>query len=266
MLPLWFDGRLVERGDACLAVLTDPTRELVCCTTARVTGGAPRHAAAHRTRLGRDAATLGAGRVDPEALTALWSELSAAAFGPGPNEEGIIRVEAHPGSGDDALLYGVPRPLDNEQPTWRALRSPTVHPGPGPHAGAKLVHFEAYEYARAHSATFGVDESLLFDSQGRLVEGARSSLVVVNAGGRPATPALTLGAVRGIGLSLARDATDGIEVAEIREAELHEAREVIALNAVRGARAIVEYGGKPVGNGRPGEWAARLGELLAKAP
>jgi branched-subunit amino acid aminotransferase/4-amino-4-deoxychorismate lyase len=57
---------------------------------------------------------------------------------------------------------------------------------------------------------------------------------------------------------------------EIAETELHrrtleKARELIAVNAVRGSRPVIELDGKPVGDGRAGPAALRLRENLASA-
>lgn len=263
MLPLWFDGRLVKRGDPCLEVLCDATQRAICCTTARVVEGRPRHEAAHRARLARDAAALGAGEIDDGALTQAWADLSQAAFGGG---DGIIRLEAHPSrAGDRAHLLGTPREIGKEAARWRALRVPTPHPGPGPHGGAKLVHLAEYEHARAYSMTFGMDESLLFDREDRLIEGARSNVIVVTRDGRVLTPAFEQGAVRGVALGVLLASVSEITPAEVRVDELREARELIAVNAVRGARPIVEFDEKPVGDGRAGPWAARFDQQLRTA-
>ncbi|MDP6977565.1 MAG: aminotransferase class IV [Myxococcota bacterium] len=263
MLPLWFDGRIVERGDPCLSVLSDPTERPVCCTAARVRGGRVRHEAAHRARLTRDAMTLGAGRVDDDRLTEAWAQLSEAAFG-AAGAEGIIRIEAHPSEdGEAAHLLGTPREVGDEPTTWKAISCPTPHPGPGAHRGAKLVHFPAYEAARAHSASAGVDEGLLFNGIDHVVEGARSNLVVVRSDGSVVTPDPKLGAVRGVGLSVLQGAIAEIKPAAVTRDELRAARELIAVNAVRGARAIVEVDAAPVGDGKPGDWAARLDAVLS---
>ena len=47
-------------------------------------------------------------------------------------------------------------------------------------------------------------------------------------------------------------------------AELGGAREIIALNAVRGARPITRLEEIPVGDGRAGPWAERLAGVLAR--
>jgi branched-subunit amino acid aminotransferase/4-amino-4-deoxychorismate lyase len=55
------------------------------------------------------------------------------------------------------------------------------------------------------------------------------------------------------------------EVAE-RDVAAHalaDAREIVATNAVRGARPITRLDGRRVGDGRAGPWSARLAAALA---
>ncbi len=46
------------------------------------------------------------------------------------------------------------------------------------------------------------------------------------------------------------------------ERTLRAAQEIIAVNAVRGARPVVELDGAPVADGRPGPWSERFAEAL----
>ena len=50
---------------------------------------------------------------------------------------------------------------------------------------------------------------------------------------------------------------------DVSRETLHAARELVAVNAVRGARPITELDGRPVGNGRPGPLARQLALTLA---
>jgi branched-subunit amino acid aminotransferase/4-amino-4-deoxychorismate lyase len=50
---------------------------------------------------------------------------------------------------------------------------------------------------------------------------------------------------------------------ELRRRSLEEARELVAVNAVRGALPVVELDGEPVGDGRTGPAAMRLQEALS---
>ena len=53
-----------------------------------------------------------------------------------------------------------------------------------------------------------------------------------------------------------------LEEADLHRRTLEEARELIAVNAVRGARPVIELDGKPVGDGRAGPAALRLRKIL----
>jgi D-alanine transaminase len=95
------------------------------------------------------------------------------------------------------------------------------------------------------------------------VEGARSNILVVPASGAPATPPVSAGGVAGVARSVVLERVPEIVERHIPEAELRSAREIIALNAVRGARPIVRLDGTPVGDGQPGPWLAKLHAALA---
>ena len=110
----------------------------------------------------------------------------------------------------------------------------------------------------------GVDEALLLDAAGRLVEGTRSNIVVVLPSGPPATPTRASGAVAGVALAVARERLPELVERPVPESELRGAGEILALNAVRGARPITQLDGSPVGDGRPGPWAARFAAALAE--
>ena len=83
--------------------------------------------------------------------------------------------------------------------------------------------------------------------------------------GRLSTPDLSLGAVAGVAREILREQVPELETATIRRDQLTRAREIIAVNAVRGAAAIVSLDAANVADGEPGPWAARLGAMLARA-
>jgi branched-chain amino acid aminotransferase len=209
----------------------------------------------------RDAAQLGLGPLQAEACLAALERAGRAAFGAGP---GVVRLEARPGRGR-ALLVASTRPLGPEPACWAAVLAPEPHEGPGPLAGAKRAGWPCVERARAAAAAAGADEALLLDAAGRLVEGARSCLVVVRADGVAAAPPLARGGVRGVARAIALAAAPEVREADVALADLRAAREIVALNAVRGARPIVRLGGVAVGAGTPGPLAARLRTVLDAA-
>jgi branched-subunit amino acid aminotransferase/4-amino-4-deoxychorismate lyase len=145
--------------------------------------------------------------------------------------------------------------------------SEVVHPGRDHAPGAKRLRPALAEARRALAgAGADADEALLFDAAGRLVEGTRSCLVVVDDAGAAWTPAAALGGVASVALEAARAAGASLREAELSRASLARARELVALNAVRGARPVLALGEAPVGEGTPGPVAAHLARLLAESP
>jgi branched-subunit amino acid aminotransferase/4-amino-4-deoxychorismate lyase len=106
----------------------------------------------------------------------------------------------------------------------------------------------------------------MFDARGRLVEGARANVIVATADGALRTPALELGGVRGLALTLLRETLPDFEDAALGRADLARAAEVIAVNSVRGAKAIVLLdGAKLATTPAPGPTCERLAAILRAA-
>lgn len=231
-------------------------------TTARVRGGRIERFERHAGRLRRDAARLGLPLPERHAIEALGLDTVRAEL---DRNDGVLRIEWSREGDATARLAATTRTLGPDPTTWRASTARTVHPGPGSRDGAKAVDVLAYDAARAEVAESTVDEVLLFDPAGRLVEGSRSNLIVVTAAGLVRCPAKSLGGVEGLGLELARRLVPELrEAMDIGATELVVARELIATNAVRGAVAIVEFDGRPIGEGRPGPLAGRLESLFGR--
>ncbi len=207
----------------------------------------------------RDAAALGLGRLDPDDVEAALVATGRERFGSAG--EGVVRLEARAG----AVLLPSARPLGPEPARWRAIVPRLVHPGPGPALGAKRAGVGAFAAAREAARAAGADEALLFDAAGHLVEGARTNLFVTVADGRLCLPPLERGAVRGVALDVVLAAGLPLEVRDLTHAECAAAREIVATNAVRGARPIVALDGRPVGDAEPGPLHAALAAALAEA-
>jgi len=237
-----------------------------CCTTARVAAGLATFAERHVARLRRDAAALDLAPPDADAVVGAFRTLGRAVFG---EAVGVVRLQVVPGGGrrgtGTSRLVGTARPLGPEPGTWRAVRASCPHPGPAPAPGAKLAARPAWDEARDRARACGVDEALLCDADGRLVEGARSNVLLVDAAGRARFPDPALGAVAGIGLAVLRDATDDLAPGHLGATNVRSARELVAVNAVRGVRPIVALDDAPVGDGGPGPVARRLAAAFEAA-
>ncbi len=261
--PIWLDGRLLPPGRAVLRADDNGRLEgRGCYTTARIERGRPRWPERHARRLRGDARALGLGEIAEDAVAEALAELGKACFGQG---EGVVRLQAFTDPEEALHLLGTARALGPEPDSWRAAIPPFPHPGPAPWGGAKISGQLLYTLARAHAREAKVDECLLFDRHDRLVEGARSNLFFVDAAGALAAPDLALGAVEGIAQQLLREHLPTVKTCDLRPRRLGELRELLAVNAVRGARPILAVDAAPVGDGTPGPWSRRLSEILAAA-
>ncbi|MEZ4333995.1 MAG: aminotransferase class IV [Myxococcota bacterium] len=235
-----------------------------CFTTARVTRGRIERLERHARRLARDADRLGLPLPDRAAIEAAAIARARAELGQG---DGIVRIEWSASPPDPHALRVTTRPLGFDGSIWRAISAAVPHPGPEARHGAKAIGVVAWEAARAEAHAAGVEEALLFDDAGRLVEGSRTNLIVVPHAGDPWTPAPALGAVEGLGLACVQEAVPELRASEAIDRDaLRSARELVAVNAVRGAVAVVALDGEPIGDGRMGPLARRLRGLIVRDP
>ncbi len=223
------------------------------CTTGLARGGRLHLLRRHQARLQRDARRAGLEPPDPERVAE-----AVAAIAPGPPRQ--VRIEVRGGGGP--RLVATARPIPPEPPFWRAI--PLRHPGGGPVPGAKQPDHPGLARARVRAARLGCEEALLFDERGRLVEGARSAVLVRTAAGGLATPPARRGGVRSLALEVLREGLPEIEERDLDEAALLAAREVVAVNAVRGARSLVALGPHRLKCPDAAPLRARAAALLAR--
>jgi branched-subunit amino acid aminotransferase/4-amino-4-deoxychorismate lyase len=139
---------------------------------------------------------------------------------------------------------------------------------PGALGAYKTTSRLAYHLAREEARAARVDEAILADAGGRVLEGAVSNVFVVS-GGRLVTPSLTLGILPGITraavLELARAAALVVEERAVTGAELLDAHEVFLTNAVQGVVPVVALDGRPVPGRETGlDLAQRLSEAAGR--
>ncbi len=258
----WVDGRIASLEEPVVYADDSAFSEgRGCYTSARVAKGRPRFPERHAQRLVRAAAELGLGRLEPALVQRALFELADAAFGPG---DGVVRLQASLDGAGRLHLVGVPRPLGSEPPEWTAIVVSLPHEGGGLAAGLKVSSRLTMALAGDAARQAGVDEALLLDGSGHLVEGSRCNIFVSGPDGALATPPLAAGAVAGIARGLVLERVSGVEERPVPLAALRAAREIVAANAVRGAAPIVRLDGEAVGDGRPGPWAAQLRSALER--
>ncbi len=231
-----------------------------CYTTAYVRGGRVQWLEAHVERLARDSARLGLTAPEPEAVRALFLAHAAEDF---READGVVRIEARAAEDGRTELIVATRGLGEDPAHWSAVVAHTVHPGATALSAAKLSGDPPVVAARREAEAAGADEALLFDASGYLVEGCRSAIAVVLADGTARTPPLSRGGVASLTRAAALERCAELAEGDVTRGALGAALEVVALNAVRGARAIVTIDGAPVGPGGPGPLAVRLDRALA---
>ncbi|HKE10548.1 MAG TPA: aminotransferase class IV, partial [Myxococcota bacterium] len=123
-----------------------------------------------------------------------------------------------------------------------------------------------FDLAREAARSAGADDALLFDTGGRLVEGARTNAIVVLHDGTLATPPLSRGAVAGIVREILCERMPELVERDVSLRELVRARELVLTNAVRGAVSVVSLDGHRLGSGAPGQAAAQFRAVLDAEP
>jgi D-alanine transaminase len=266
----WLDGRFLPLAQACISPLdrgflfADAVYEALPVYDGRVY--------LLEEHLGRLERSLHAIRIAGAPTRATWHSI----FG------GLV---ARNGGGDLLIYLQVTRGAEPERmhvpgaglrPTVFAMASRLAPPSPDPgHRTATAVTAEDIRWARCdikattllanvllkwQAQDQGASEALLL-RDGCLTEGASSSAHVV-LDGRLVTPPQTRhvlpGTTRGVLQVLAERCGVESVVAEVSEAELRAAPEVVLASAGGGVRAVTLLDGRPVGDGHPGPVFRRL--------
>ncbi|WP_217922604.1 aminotransferase class IV [Miltoncostaea oceani] len=257
MRVVWLDGGLVAPGDAHLSIDDPGVRwgEGLFETMRAVDGRVPLRDR-HLARLEASAAALGLSPMPSAAEAAAAVDAALAAFGPGPAR---VRLTATP---RPTLLVEVV--ADDPHPAApSAVTAVTVVgawlPGDAT-AEHKTLSYLRHRGSQRRAEAAGADHALLLDDRGRVGEAALASVVWADADGLATAP------VRGLLPGVARAVV--MESLDVREEALDLRRrdgaaEVVLVNAVRGAMAVVAIDGRAVGSGAPGPWARRIARALS---
>jgi len=256
---VWLDGRTVT-GDRAALSIDDPGVRWGegLFETMRAEGGRVALLGLHLARLSASATTLGLDPMPSDDAMRAAVAAALAAFGDGPAR---VRLTATP---RPTLLVEVApaAPLGDGPAAGRAI---TVAGGWIPDnrlAEHKTLSYAAHRLSQRRAEAAGADHARLLDREGRLGEAALASVFCAVADGVVTAP--VTGLLPGIARSVGLAATGAREEA-LPEAGWRGAREIVAVNAVRGAMAIVEIDGAPVGDARPGALARDLFAALRAA-
>jgi branched-chain amino acid aminotransferase len=258
----WVDGELLPADRAVVRADDSAFREgRGCLTTLRIAAGQPRFLDRHIKRIQKGAKALRLGEVSEATIRRAIEELGEAAL---PEGEGAIRLQVSRDESGATHLVGSARNLGKNPSEWSAIIVALPHDGASLVDGLKVSSRLTLSLAAEDARAAGVDEAVMLDGAGHLIEGATSNLFVASQQGALSTPRIASGAVAGIARSIVLERIPEIEERDIAKSELLEAAEIIAVNAVRGARPITRLNDRRIGDGRPGAWNARLADTLAK--
>ena len=282
---VWVDGRLHPADGAHLSVfdrgfqLGDGVFE-----TLRARAGHPAELAEHLERLRRSADGLGielAGDLDTTIAGAIGELLRSNGLD-GPDGDASIRITVSRGA---YRGRGLLPPNEHVSPTiavqaWPVPAPPTGHLERGlalvvsavrrdpesPLAALKTTSRADYVYARLEARRAGADDALFLTTDGFLSEATSANVFLVRRPGGSdalelATPAIACailpGTTRAWILGWAREA--GLTTSEtwLTTTDLLAADEAFLSSSVAGILPLTSFEGAPIGNGRPGQWAAR---------
>lgn len=213
----------------------------------------------HMARLVRDAERL---MIPPPRPELLADECVRLVDG---LERSVVRITVSRGSGGRAyeppekpeprrILTRRPWPPDIKALRRRGL---SVHTSPvrlaAGSAFAGIKHGNRLEQvvAAEHARRAGVDEAVLFDVGGRLVEAIAGNLVLV-LDGQPMTPRLSGAGVAGVGLQWLREELGCDVQAKTLDAEdLRRAEGLMVINSVAGIRPTHRLDDRPLSIGEP---------------
>lgn len=264
---VYLNGQYIRLGDAQVSVLDrgfifgDGIYEVVPAY-----GGKPFRMAGHLDRLERSLKAIDIQcdfkRSDWEALvTGMLARAGGPAGGQGDNMV-YLQVTRGVAKRDHAFPA-------NATPTVFCMVSPFVRPSTARDQGLRIVGIPDIRWlhcdiksvsllgnvlAKQQAVEAGVDEVAQF-RDGYLSEGASSNIWLVKDGTLLAPPRskLILEGVRyGLMEELARDAGIAFQAREIAEAEVAAADELMLTSATKEVLPIVQYNGRPVGQGTPG--------------
>lgn len=264
-----FDDHVVHRGDGVFE-------------TMKCLGGAVYNLDAHLQRLQRSAYQIGLTfRRGPEAVRErVLAALAAAGVADcavrvvlsrGPGGMGVSPAESE-GAALYILVYGGGEPFMRKHPQGATLRKSRVPVKEPVFATAKTCNYIPNVLMRAEAEVWHVDFMVGVDGHGHITEGATENIGMVSKRGRLVFPTLdtvlagtTMLRVSELAQRLEADGVlKGVVFRPIREEELYEAHEILAVGTTLNVASVVEYNGRRVGDGKPGPVGRALDEMIER--
>lgn len=268
LMQVPFHDHLTHRGDGVFETL-------------KCVNGAVYNLDAHLHRMQRSAHAIGLGfRKGFDAIRKLILEALELAAQPmcsvrvvlsrGPGGMGVAPAESA-GSALYILVYGAGMPFMHRHPEGATLRKSLVLPKQPYMASIKTCNYIPNALMKAEAMLHGVDFVVGVDDQGHITESATENVGIVSKSGRlvfptPDTvlPGTTMIRVAELAQACEPELVKGVVFRSIREAELDEAREILVVGTTWNVASVVQYNGRPVGDGTPGPVGRALDQLLER--
>ena len=123
------------------------------------------------------------------------------------------------------------------------------------HADVKSLEYKFFLSAYQTAWKKGLDEAVLIDQRGNVIEGSRSNIFMIKKN-RIYTPSLASGCLRGITrsciLKIARAQGNPCTELMLKAAKLKDADELFLTNSLLGVMPLTSMNGQKIGQGRPG--------------
>lgn len=269
LMGIPFDDHLTHRGDGVFE-------------TMKCVDGAVYNLDAHLQRLQRSAYQIGLTfrhgleNIREKVLTSLklanQPECAVrVVLSRGPGGMGVAPSECH-GTALYILVYGAGQPFMTKHPQGATLRKSSVPVKHPLFATAKSCNYLPNVLMRAEAEAWHVDFMVGVDERGHITESATENIGIVSKIDRLVFPPLdsvlagtTMLRVSELAERLEADGRlKGVVFRPIREEELYEAHEILAVGTTLNVASVVEYNGRKVGDGTPGPIGRALDELIAR--
>jgi branched-chain amino acid aminotransferase len=263
---IWLNGRFVERAQA---VIEEADRGFTLgdglFETLAVRGGKALRVAAHLARLNAgartlrlpmpyDDTTLARALSDAIRMNTVGDGAARLTLSRGPGARGLVP----PANPAPTVVIAVHESLPPETPARAVIARGARRDEGSALAGLKSLSYLEQILARMEAADAGADEALLLNTQGRIADGAASTLFLF-LGNWLLTPGIDEGALPGIVRAAAIRELGAVE-RPLKPEDVLEAEEAMLANSL-GVRALVSLDGRPLGQGAEGVWCARLREI-----
>ncbi|WP_232548512.1 aminodeoxychorismate lyase [Propioniciclava soli] len=214
------------------------------------------HATRHLERFARSAAAMGLPPIDVAAWTGLVHEAAEAWEGEGEAVCKVIWTRGGEFVASDPVGVALVAPVPGSCVPLRVAalttgrRADAFRDAPWLLGGVKTISYATNAAAKREAARRGADDAVFVSSDGYLLEGPTSALVVARHGLLDTTPTAHTGILPSVTLAVIAEhaAAAGREVRErlMKPEELGLATGVWLVSAIRGVCPVVELDGRPL--------------------